>query len=430
MDEERPMAHPFEPVLEILKGRSPEDVCAQYRISRDELQRKTAEYQALCRRVTLQESLPSEKIERNAPCPCGSGKKYKKCCLATHEEIRKTMPNDDVLRQEQRAREKKRLEEDIQRGFSLLVERNFEKAQRVAQRLLSSYPQDDRLHDMLVTASLALGDYDQAFFVARERWQVAREEKTFFQEYGYHKRERDGHFVHIYSPDTWLEKFWIAQRARYYREAFPTTSDSVAARFVSELNVANDMTRFPQRDEEGYRVRREALDATIQRLKEIGVTAIPLLLPLTYTFSWGSLFVPEIIAAIGTDLSLQLLAELSMFRYPFFAQLCLKALESFGERAVPPIKTTIEQHRAFDELKVGIIMVLGKIPSRESFDILVSLTEHESPYLVNWVAQALASHENPDALPFLERAKQRLGELSKIAGAINDLVKMGRKGNG
>ena len=23
---------------------------------------------------------PSEKISRNAPCPCGSGKKYKKCC--------------------------------------------------------------------------------------------------------------------------------------------------------------------------------------------------------------------------------------------------------------------------------------------------------------------------------------------------------------
>jgi SEC-C motif-containing protein len=22
----------------------------------------------------------SEKIGRNAPCPCGSGKKYKKCC--------------------------------------------------------------------------------------------------------------------------------------------------------------------------------------------------------------------------------------------------------------------------------------------------------------------------------------------------------------
>ena len=24
---------------------------------------------------------PSKKVGRNAPCPCGSGKKYKKCCL-------------------------------------------------------------------------------------------------------------------------------------------------------------------------------------------------------------------------------------------------------------------------------------------------------------------------------------------------------------
>ncbi|MFH1124866.1 MAG: SEC-C metal-binding domain-containing protein [Pseudomonadota bacterium] len=26
------------------------------------------------------------KIKRNDPCPCGSGKKYKKCCLPLHEE--------------------------------------------------------------------------------------------------------------------------------------------------------------------------------------------------------------------------------------------------------------------------------------------------------------------------------------------------------
>lgn len=25
--------------------------------------------------------IKSEKIDRNAPCPCGSGKKYKKCCI-------------------------------------------------------------------------------------------------------------------------------------------------------------------------------------------------------------------------------------------------------------------------------------------------------------------------------------------------------------
>ena len=28
------------------------------------------------------------KIGRNDPCPCGSGKKYKKCCLPLHEESR------------------------------------------------------------------------------------------------------------------------------------------------------------------------------------------------------------------------------------------------------------------------------------------------------------------------------------------------------
>ena len=28
------------------------------------------------------------KISRNAPCPCGSGKKYKKCCLGKEEPLR------------------------------------------------------------------------------------------------------------------------------------------------------------------------------------------------------------------------------------------------------------------------------------------------------------------------------------------------------
>ena len=27
-------------------------------------------------------------IERNDPCPCGSGQKYKKCCLGDHESAR------------------------------------------------------------------------------------------------------------------------------------------------------------------------------------------------------------------------------------------------------------------------------------------------------------------------------------------------------
>jgi uncharacterized protein YecA (UPF0149 family) len=30
--------------------------------------------------------LETRRIGRNAPCPCGSGKKYKKCCLRKQEE--------------------------------------------------------------------------------------------------------------------------------------------------------------------------------------------------------------------------------------------------------------------------------------------------------------------------------------------------------
>ena len=33
---------------------------------------------------------PTSKVGRNAPCPCGSGKKYKKCCMAGDESARRT----------------------------------------------------------------------------------------------------------------------------------------------------------------------------------------------------------------------------------------------------------------------------------------------------------------------------------------------------
>ncbi|MEJ5299789.1 MAG: HEAT repeat domain-containing protein [Thermodesulforhabdaceae bacterium] len=429
MNPEKPISHPFEPVLEVLKGNPPDQVCKDFGISLEELNRRTIEYQELCRRAALQDSLPSDKISRNDLCPCGSGKKYKKCCMPLHEEIRKTIPKDDLLRREQQAREKKRLEQEIQRGFDFLFHEDFAKARKHAETLLEHYPEDDRLHDILFTACIVLGDYERAFYTARDRWQVALEEKDVFQESGSHRREQKGHLVHFYSPTTWLEKFWIAQRARHYRDHFPMKPSTRLMELVAELKTANDMKKFHQRDQEGYQVRRQALSPTIDELKAVGSDAIPYILPLTYYFSWATLFVPEILQAIATDEALKLLAELSMFRYPFFAQMCLTALESFGERSVPIIRETIEQHKAFDELKVGIIMVLGKIPTPESFEILTKLTEHENPYVVNWVAQALGNHQNPEALPYLERAKERLGELSKIAGAIKDLARLRQKGH-
>jgi HEAT repeat protein len=111
-----------------------------------------------------------------------------------------------------------------------------------------------------------------------------------------------------------------------------------------------------------------------------------------------------------------------MFRIPYFAQKCLAGLEKFGQSAVPRIEEVLTKNSAFDDLKVGLITVLGSIHTPESFGILAKLIDHEKPYLVRWAGQALEKHNNPDALPFLNKAQERLAGLNQVAGAIRDLA--------
>lgn len=419
-----PPKNPLQPVLDFMQGVDADAICEKYGISRDELEKRVSSYQESRRQMALADQVTTAKVGRNEPCPCGSGKKYKKCCLPTHEEARKSIPADQLREMEERQKLRERLEKDVQNGFDLLFSQDFSKAQRFAQRLLESYPEDDRLHDIVVMSSMAAGDYDAAFHVCRRRWQVAQEEKDFYQENGHHKREGADRkeIVYFYSPSTWLEKFWIAQRARTYREEYPVGHDSRLRSLVENLKIANDVKRFPARQEEGYELRRQALAPVLAQIETTGPAAIPYLLPLTYSFSWASLFVPDLLSVYGNPDSVRLLAELSMFRFPFFAQKCLANLEKFDGLAVAQIEKIMEENPAFDELKVGLIAVLGSIKTRESFSILARMTEHQNPYVVNWAAEALGRHQNPDALPYLEKAKERLGALSKIAGAIKDLA--------
>jgi hypothetical protein len=66
-------------------------------------------------------------------------------------------------------------------------------------------------------------------------------------------------------------------------------------------------------------------------------------------------------------------------------------------------------------------MLLGHLPGPESFNILTQWIDHENPYIVDWTAEAMQLHGNPEAAPYVERAKARLEELSKIGGAIREL---------
>jgi len=417
--------NPLQPVLDFMQGVDADAVCEKYGISRAELEKRVHSYQESRRQTALADQLTTEKVGRNEPCPCGSGKKYKKCCLPSHEEVRKSIPADQLREMEERQKLRERLEKDVQKGFDLLFSQDFSKAQQLAARLLQSYPEDDRLHDIVVMASMVTADYDGALHVCRRRWQVAQEEKDFFQENGYHKREGADRkeLVYFYSPSTWLEKFWIAQRARAYREQYPIGDDARLASLVENLKIANDVKRFPARQEEGYEVRRQTLAPVLAQIEEAGPAAVPYLLPLAYSFSWASLFVPDLLSAYGNPESVRLLAELSMFRFPFFAQKCLVNLEKFNGMAVAQIEQVMAENPAFDELKVGLIAVLGNIKTSESFGILARMTEHQNPYVVNWAAEALGRHHNPEALPYLESAKERLGALSKVAGAIKDLAR-------
>lgn len=423
--------NPMQPVMEILQGADRGSVCARYGITPDELDRRMAQYVGSVRKRALADNLTPGKIGRNEPCPCGSGKKYKKCCMARHEEARRNMPPDKLREVEEQAKDREKLEKEVGKGFDLLLSQNHAKARRFAENLLEKYPEDDRLHDIVVSTHFATGAYDQAFYLCRNRWQVALEERDYYQENGFHKREGADRtaLVHFYAPSTWLEKFWIAQRARAYRQQFSAGNDSKLQDLCEKLQAANDMKRFPQRDEQGIAARREALAPVLAELAAAGPAAVPYLLPITYHFTWASLFVPELLQEYGTDECVRLLAELSMFRFPYFAQLCLTALEHLGASTLPQIEAVLAENSAFDELKVGLLMVLGTIKTQQSFDILVRFTEHESPYLVNWAAQALGRQQNPAALEHLERARQRLGKLSKIQGAIEDLARLQASGN-
>ena len=208
--------NPLQPVHELIQGGDPDQICLKYGISRKQLDKMLSAYQTSRREAVLADAFSASKTDRNAPCPCGSGKKYKKCCLPGHEEARKLIPKEQLQQMEERARAREKLEKDVRKGFELIFSLEYERAGQYAGKHLEIYPEDDRFHDILLNACFALGDYDAAFQIARKRWQTSVEEKLFFQENGYHKREGMDHdrHVHFYSPSTWLEKFWVAQRAR------------------------------------------------------------------------------------------------------------------------------------------------------------------------------------------------------------------------
>ncbi|MBW2144161.1 MAG: SEC-C domain-containing protein [Deltaproteobacteria bacterium] len=118
------------------------------------------------------------KIGRNAPCPCGSGKKYKKCCLPLHTM---SSPQQDSGT------------DDSMSGFDdldnlsnsvvdLIKERRLEEAEKVCHELLSRYPDQIDGIDRLAEVYEARGNNKKAAQYYRKAAAFAKSNSGFDQE--------------------------------------------------------------------------------------------------------------------------------------------------------------------------------------------------------------------------------------------------------
>lgn len=111
------------------------------------------------------------KLSRNAPCPCGSGKKYKKCCLAQDEAIKRAtmqiLPKasspkimsvfDDVNNQDALY-----LDALSNSALDLIESGNIEEAESVCRELTERYPDLPDGAMRFAEVHKARGEYAQA----------------------------------------------------------------------------------------------------------------------------------------------------------------------------------------------------------------------------------------------------------------------------
>ena len=76
------------------------------------------------------------KIGRNAPCPCGSGKKYKKCCLLQQDGAERSSPK----RKTRFIPVYTDLDQLSNSVIDLIKENKLDEAEAVSRRLLEEYP--------------------------------------------------------------------------------------------------------------------------------------------------------------------------------------------------------------------------------------------------------------------------------------------------
>jgi len=114
------------------------------------------------------------KIGRNDTCPCGSGKKYKKCCLNGPRKIPQDDPDytDDIIAFIE-------LSNSIN---DLLEKRDFKKARAVCRQLLNEYPEQIEGISRFAQVYEAMGERVKAAEYYRKSAEFATTNEGFDQD--------------------------------------------------------------------------------------------------------------------------------------------------------------------------------------------------------------------------------------------------------
>jgi tetratricopeptide (TPR) repeat protein len=107
------------------------------------------------------------KPSRNAPCPCGSGKKYKKCCLANDEAAERERRATDATNTQPGPLDALAWEDDGLDDLSnsvldLIKAKRFEDALAACRRLLDEWPEVVDGLERSAMVYKAMGQPDQA----------------------------------------------------------------------------------------------------------------------------------------------------------------------------------------------------------------------------------------------------------------------------
>lgn len=359
-----------------------------------------------------------KKTGRNDPCPCGSGKKYKRCCLSRKDDLFPSESKAEKTLETHRAQASQRAKE----LFELIGERQYSRAFDVATTYSKAFPKDDRVFDAMVTALLMMNKPEEAYQLAFSCYEEAKREKEYFMLHGQHSWEVEGPgFGYGYAPEAWLEKVWVSKKAVDYKRGYPTDPDPRISALVEELMKAEDLSLYPQGGEQGLKARREGLSGVLEGLIQIGPKALPYILPVCPRYGWSGLLIPNILGRWGDESSIRALIDISMFHYPYLSESALKELESKGEKILPYLRRAFEEDREFDPLKTGLLSVANEIKTEESMLWLVEMLGHPSPFIVNWTAGLLGKSGYRRALPALREALTRVGDQPYLLWAIEEL---------